>query len=67
MQNRAGRHIQGFELMLAEIACFEVFAPGQLTRQQRQLARQGLDQGGFTGAVGAQQGQARPRMQAEID
>ena len=67
MQDSAGTQVQGLQLLLVKIADPAVLTRRAAACQQRQLANQAFQQGGFAGAVLAQQADAGTGAQHEAD
>ena len=67
VQGRAGLQVQRFQLLLIEVADGAMLPGGTFPGQQGQVAHQAFQQGGFAGAVLAQQAVAAAGSQMQLD
>ncbi len=67
VQVGAGLQVEGFQLVLGEVADGQVLAADAFPRPQGVLAAQGVDQGGLARAVRPQQPDATARQQRQVD
>src|SRR5690606_1260075 len=67
VQQGAGFQIQGIQLMLGKVANGQMLALGALSGKLSGTLRQGFDQGGLAGAIGAKQTQTAAGTQVDAD